>query len=47
MVEGLGVVGAGGDGVFGGDGGADGPEVDGVCAVVCDDCVADSGGRGG
>lgn len=47
MVEGLCVVGAGGDGVFRGDGGADGPEVDWVCAVVCDDCVADGGGRGG
>lgn len=47
MVEGLGIVGAGGDGVFGGDGGADRPEVDGVCTIICDDCVADGGGRGG
>lgn len=46
MAEGLGVVGTGGDCVFRGDGGADGPEVDGVFAVVCDDGVADGGGGG-
>lgn len=43
MAEGLGVVGAGGDGLLGADGGADGPEVDGGGAVVCDDGVAEGG----
>jgi hypothetical protein len=40
VAEGLGIVGAGGDGVFRGDGGADGPEIDWVFTVVCDDGVA-------
>lgn len=48
-MEGFGVVGSRGKGVFGGDGGADGPEVDGGGAVVGYDCVADfrRGGGGG